>query len=499
MKKGFVYLAGAGPGDPDLITRKALDAMAGADCIIYDYLASPEIVNAYSCEKIYVGKQGSDHTLTQEEINRLIVEKANEGKTVVRLKGGDPYIFGRGGEEAEDLVKAGIPFAVIPGISSFYSAPAYAGIPLTHRDYANAVEVITGHRRGDSVDEDVNFPAYDPERTYTFLMGMKNLAHISTQLIEKKNFPADTPVAIVTWGTTPRQQVATGTLADIAARVVEIGMKPPAIIVVGKVVQLRETLRWFDTLPLFGRRIVVTRTRTQASKLSGALRRLGADVIEFPTIIIEKMPDMSPLHDAFTRLKDFNWVVFTSQNAVQIFFEELRATGRDARALGDIKIAAIGPATAKECESCAIVPDLVPDEYVAEALVEAFAGENLEGQQVLLPCSQSARMALTDGLRRQGARVERVHIYDATLPLKIDGETMVHISGADIITFTSSSTARNFFSLVPDTDAVLACIGPVTAETVREHGYDPEIEAGTYTIDGLVESIVEYENKRLKS
>ena len=499
MKNGFVYLAGAGPGDPDLITRKAMDAMAEADCIIYDYLASPEIVNAYDCEKLYVGKQGSDHTLTQDEINSLIIEKAKEGKTVVRLKGGDPYIFGRGGEEAEELVKAGVPFALIPGISSFYSAPAYAGIPLTHRDYANAVEVITGHRRGDSVDEDVNFPAYDPERTYAFLMGMKNLAHISNSLIEKKNFPPDTPVAIVTWGTTPRQQVATGTLADIAAHVVEIGMKPPAIIVVGKVVQLRETLRWFDTLPLFGRRIVVTRTRTQASKLSKALRRLGADVVEFPTIIIQKMQNMSPLHDAFTRLADFDWVVFTSQNAVQIFFQELNEKGLDARALGSMKVAAIGPATAKECRQYAIMPDLVPEEYVAESLVEAFADEDLEGKQVLLPCSESARMALTDGLREKGAMVERVHIYDAVTPLEIDGETMVHVSGADIITFTSSSTARNFFSLVPDTKAALACIGPVTADTVREYGHDPEVEADTYTIDGLVEAIVEYEKKRLQS
>ena len=292
MKNGFVYLVGAGPGDPGLITVKALEALDAADCIIYDYLANASLLKNYSCEKIYVGKQGGDHTLPQENINELLVRKAREGRVVVRLKGGDPYIFGRGGEEAEDLVEAGIPFCVVPGISSFYSAPAYAGIPLTHRDYANAFEVITGHRRGDaSDDEDVNFPEYDPYRSYVFLMGMKNLAHIAEALIKEKNFPADTPVAVISWGTRPEQQTVTATLATIAAAVKKAGVRPPAIIVAGRVVLLREKLRWFDTLPLFGKSIVVTRTRTQASKLSKKLAALGARVIELPALEIRELDD----------------------------------------------------------------------------------------------------------------------------------------------------------------------------------------------------------------
>jgi uroporphyrinogen III methyltransferase/synthase len=286
MKRGFVYLAGAGPGDPELVTLKAMRVMAQADCIIYDYLANASLLDRFNCEKIYAGKQGSSHAIPQDGINSLIIDTAKEGKTVVRLKGGDPFIFGRGGEEAEELIEAGIPFAVIPGISSFYSAPAYAGIPVTHRDFANALELITGHRRAGA--EDVNLPEYNPEKTYIFLMGMQNIPHIAASLIEVKKFPPATPVAVISWGTRPEQKTVTGTLDSIAEVVEKNGMRPPAVIVVGRVVSLREKLRWFDSQPLFGKTIIVTRSRSQASEMSAKLTALGAAVAEFPTIEIKK-------------------------------------------------------------------------------------------------------------------------------------------------------------------------------------------------------------------
>lgn len=493
MKKGLVYLIGAGPGDPELITVKAMRALEEADCIVYDYLANPRLIERFTCEKIYAGKQGGNHTLAQDEISALIVKKAREGKTVARLKGGDPFIFGRGGEEAEELVAAGIRFEVVPGVSSFYSAPAYAGIPLTHRDFANAFEVITGHRRDDAADdEDINFPEYDPDKTYAFLMGMKNIAHIASKLVSEKRFPAATPVAVVNWGTTPRQRVATGTLADIGEAVKREGLKPPAIILVGGVVSLRERLRWFDNLPLFGKKIVVTRTREQASALSLKLSRLGADVIEFPTIEIRPKRDMTALRDALKNIAGFDWLVFTSQNAVGIFFGQLSALGLDGRALHGRKIACIGPATAVELEKYFIKADLLPKKFVAESLVESMGASGVRGARILLPCAQEARDALRDGLVALGAVVERIPVYDTARPEKISAEMIDAAESAHIVTFTSSSTAKNYFSIVHSSKALHACIGPVTADTVRQLGYGVDIEAGEYTIDGLVEAIVRY-------
>jgi len=493
MKTGFVYLVGAGPGDPGLITVKALEALEEADCIIYDYLANASLLRSYTCEKIYVGKQGGDHTLPQEEINDLLVRKAREGKTIVRLKGGDPYIFGRGGEEAEDLVDAGIPFCVVPGISSFYSAPAYAGIPLTHRDYANAFEVITGHRRSDATDEeDVNFPEYDPCRSYAFLMGMKNLSHIAASLIQEKNFPADTPVAIISWGTRPEQQVVTGTLTTIAGEVTRSGVRPPAIIVVGRVVLLRDKLRWFDTLPLFGKKIVVTRTRQQASKLTKKLASLGARVIELPALEIREMEDAGPLHGAIEKLDNYNWIVFTSQNAVNIFFKHLFATGRDTRSLAGCSIAVIGKATGDELLRYGLKPDVVPEEFVAESLLASLEKTGIADGAVLLPCSEDARDTLYEGMKRLGARVDRIHIYRPEKPEPVPVEEMEEVRNAHMITFASSSTVRHFFDMVPETSALAASIGPVTSATLRELGHTPVVEAGEYTIDGLVKAITDY-------
>ncbi len=489
--KGFVYLIGAGPGDPELITAKAQNAMENADCIIYDYLANQILIEKYDCEKIYVGKKGSDHTLTQEKIGGLIIEKALEGKIVARLKGGDPFIFGRGGEEAEELVDAGIPFSIIPGISSFYSAPAYAGIPLTHRDYANSIEVITGHRKADTKDG-VNFPEYNPDKTYTFLMGMKNLSYIAESLINHKNFPEDTPVALISWGTRPNQRVATGLLKNIASIAKEEGITPPTIIVVGKVVALRSKLRWFDNQPLFGKKIVVTRTRSQASKLLKKLTGLGADVIELPTIAIEPIIDSGKLNNAINKINEFSWIIFTSQNAVNLFFSHIYSNRKDVRILGNIKVAVIGPATGDELLKYGIKPDLVPKEYVAESLIAELKKQDIKNRKIIIPCAKGARDTLENSLKDSGAEVERINIYKSVKPDNISDDVIEQLEHADIVTFTSSSTARNFFSLFPSVTAKIASIGPKTTETIIEFGTKPEIIAKEYTIEGLINAIVEY-------
>ena len=494
MKKGFVYLAGAGPGDPELITVKAARVLSEADCIIYDYLANNALLALYDCEKIYVGKQGNDHTLPQDNINELIIEKASQGKVVVRLKGGDPFIFGRGGEEAEELLSAGIPFAIIPGISSFYSAPAYAGIPVTHRDFSNAIEVITGHRRAEaSDDEDINFPEYNSEKTFVFLMGMANISHIASSLINEKNFPAETPVGIISWGTRPEQKTLTGTLENIAELVKTHGMKPPAIIVVGRVVSLRDKLRWFDSQPLFGKTIVVTRSRTQASRMSAKLSTLGAKVIEFPTI------EITPLEANIGDLEQYKWVIFTSQNAVQIFFDKLFSSKRDVRSLANAKIAAIGSATSDELVKYGIRCDLVPEKFVAESLLESILPQIQAGDNILIPCSEDARPVLSEGLTKGGAIVDRVHIYKSTLPKPTDEQTLDAVKNADCITFASSSTAKNFFSLVPHVNGLCASIGPITTKTLIDLKHKPAIEAETFTIDSLIEKIVDYYDKEKKS
>lgn len=495
MKKGFVYIVGAGPGDPDLITVKALKALQAADCIIYDYLANPSFVDQYDCEKIYVGKKGSRHTLPQEGINALLIEKALAGKIVTRLKGGDPFIFGRGGEEAEGLFNAGIPFAIVPGISSFYSAPAYAGIPLTHRDFANAFEVITGHRRADSAaGDDVNFPEYNPDRTFVFLMGIKNLPHIAESLLHKKNFPPDTPVALISWGTRPEQRVVTGTLSNIVDIARHHTVRPPSIIVIGAVVSLRPKLRWFDTLPLFGRKVTVTRTRSQASKLTRKLRDLGAAVIEFPTIKIRPFKDRTPLKNALSNIYNFSWLFLASQNAVAILFDTLFEMGLDSRALGPLKIAVIGPATAEALLKFGIRPDLVPDKFVAESLLDEAAKIGMNAQKILLPCAEEARPTLAEGLQKLGADLTRIHIYQTVKPENISEGVLEEVRQADFVTFTSSSTVRNFFALQAKTTAVPASIGPVTTKALREYNHGPVIEAQEYTIDGLVNAIVDYCN-----
>ena len=490
----IVYLVGAGPGDPGLLTVKGKELIGRADCLVYDYLVNVELIKESNAEKIYVGKQGSNHTLTQDEINDLLVEKGREFKCVVRLKGGDPFIYGRGGEEAQVLRNAGLAFEIVPGISSFYAAPAYAGIPITHRDCASAFEVITGHRRADaSEDEDVNFPEYDDNHTWAFLMGVANLPHITKSLIEKKNFPADMPVAVVSRGTTPNQKTVTGTLTTITDIVKIEKITAPAIIVVGSVVSLRDELQWFENRPLWGQKIVVTRSRAQASKLSKTLSELGAEVIEFPTIEIVSASNMDLLHEAFKEIDTYDQLIFTSQNAVNIFFDELFKCGKDVRALGDIDIAAIGPATENELKKYGLSADLVPFQYVAEALLEKM--KDVKGKKILLPCSSLARPILRDGLMERGAMVNRLEIYSPEKPGNINEELIQSLASADFITFASSSTVNNFFDIVDSSNAKLVSIGPITSQAIVERNMEVEVEAIEYTIPGLVSALVNYCDK----
>jgi uroporphyrinogen III methyltransferase/synthase len=501
MKPPIVYLVGAGPGDPGLITVKGRECIAAADVIIYDYLAAPSLLKHASgnAELIYVGKKGGDHTLPQDEINALIVAKARENKIITRLKGGDPFVFGRGGEEAEVLVEAGIPFEIVPGVTSAVAAPAYAGIPLSHRKLTSTIAFVTGHEDPSKEASGIDWAALARGiGTLVFFMGVKNLPRIAAELT-RHGRPPETPVALVRWGTTPQQVTVSGTLADIVVRVKQAGLRAPAIIVVGEVVGLRERLKWFETRPLLGKRIVVTRSRDQASDLVKALSDRGAECLECPTIQVVAPDDVGPLDRAIAELPAFDWIVFTSVNGVSWFFKRLFASGKDVRAVGRLRTAAIGPATAERLKGFGLSSDLVPETFRAEAIVAAFRGEPIRGKAILLPRAQEARQVLPEELSAMGATVREVAAYK-TEPASADIRGLVERleeRTVDLITFTSSSTVKNFRALLPadrlaDLTAGVpaACIGPITADTARELGFDVRIEARDYTIPGLVESII---------
>ncbi len=509
MSTGVVYLVGAGPGDPGLITVAGLDRIREADVIVYDRLASDRLLGhaRRDAELIYVGKipahvsggTGAPHD--QDAINQTLIDKAREGGRVVRLKGGDPFVFGRGGEEAEALRAASIPFEVVPGVTSAVAVPAYAGIPVTHRGVAVSFAVITGHEDPDKPESAIDWPhlatAVD---TLVFLMGVKNLPDIVANLVANGR-PGTTPVAVIRWGTTPEQSTVTATLSDIAERVAEAGLTPPAITVVGEVVRLRETVSWFENRPLFGRCVLITRTRPQASNLARLLAAQGAIPVELPAIVIEPVADTAPLAAAVDRLRHggYAWCGFTSANAVELTFEHLAESGLDARAYGSTRVFAIGPATADALRSHGITPDVVPDEYVAEAVVEAMRAHVREGDAVLLPRAESARAELVTGLEALGATVDEIPVYRAAVPSEPDPETLAAIRAGrvDIVTFTSSSTVRNLLALLgPDAEALrgeprplIACIGPITAETARENGLAVDVMAEEYTVEGLVEAL----------
>ena len=498
-----VYLIGAGPGDPGLFTLRGRDCLAAADVVIYDALANDALLAhaRKDAELIYVGKVAGDHALPQDGINQLLVDKAREGKVVARLKGGDPYIFGRGGEEAEALLEAGIPFEEVPGISSTIAAPAYAGIPLTHRNFASSVTIITGHENPDKPGSVHNWQALaQSASTLVFVMGMKNLPDIARNLLAAGMDPA-TPAALVYRGTTPRQRSLVSTLAALPQAAVDQGFSNPSVIVVGKVCSLHDQLGWFEQRPLFGRSVVVTRAREQASGLAQELVQLGADVIQCPTIEISPLPDYAELDAAIDRLSEYAWLIFTSVNGVRWFWKRLEAAGKDSRALGLCRVAAIGPATAEALEARGIRPDFIPERYVAEGVVEGLlARGKVDGVRMLLPRAAKAREVLPDELRKAGARVDVISAYE-TIPAAARKDEVLERMQAgtlDCVTFGSSSTVENFLSLIPaetlraHPEVRLAAIGPVTARTLEAHGLPCHIMAEEYTIPALVQALVSH-------
>ncbi len=507
---GKVFLVGAGPGDPGLITSKGLRLLQEAEVVIYDFLASPGLLKHVppGAEVLYVGKKGGDHTLPQGEINQLIINRARLGKKVVRLKGGDPFIFGRGGEEAEELAKAGIPFEIVPGVTSAIADPAYAGIPLTHRRYNTSVAFFTGHE--DPLKE---APSRDLEKqaagdqTLVFLMGVKNLSAIVERLTRHGRSP-ETPAALIRWGTTPKQKTIIGTLDNIVRKAEEAELTPPAILVVGKVVELRETLNWFELRPLFRKTVVVTRTRDQASGLVDKLADLGAECLEFPTIRIVPPSDWSGLDQAIGRIEEFKWIFFTSPNGVHFFFDRLEKLGLDLRILKGIRIGVIGPATAQALSDLHLRPDLIPEKYQAEHLLEALSLIPLSNQKILIPRAEKAREVLPEGLRQMGADVSVVPAYQ-TLPVEEGKESLkekLSRGEVDCLTFTSSSTVINFLALFPRQEilpllknVIIACIGPITAQTARDNGLAVTVVAEEYTVPGLVQAIERHFSAKLET
>jgi uroporphyrinogen III methyltransferase / synthase len=503
VRKGKVFLVGAGPGDPGLMTVKGLETLKKADVVIYDYLADRSFLQhaREDAEIIYVGKKGGDHTLPQDKINKLIVEKALEGKTIVRLKGGDPFIFGRGGEEAQELIQDNIPFEIVPGITSAIAVPAYAGIPLTHRKCTSTVAFITGHEDPTKKGSDIEWEKIATGiGTLVFLMGVGNLKNITNKLIENGRNP-NTPVAVIRWGTTPKQETVTGTLDSIVAGVKKVGLKPPAIIVVGDVVSLREELGWLEKRPLFGKRVVVTRTREQASKLTRLLEENGAGVIEFPTIKIVPPKSFKELDRAIDNIADYDWVIFTSVNGVKYFLLRLAEKGKDIRELKGIRIGSIGPATAGELKSLGIIVDLIPEEYQAESLVDYFRKAKVKDKKILIPRARVAREVLPDRLKEMGATVDVVTAYETVKPEENVDEIKKLLSEKkiDLITFTSSSTVTNFVEMFHKEeikkllkDVTIASIGPITAKQGEKFSLSSHIIPEKFTIESLVESIVKY-------
>ncbi|MFC1929609.1 uroporphyrinogen-III C-methyltransferase [Chloroflexota bacterium] len=503
MKAGKVYLVGAGPGDQRLITQKGLECLAQADVVIYDRLLDERLLDSVlpEAERIYVGKASSEHTKEQSEINQLLVKKAREGKTVVRLKGGDPFVLGRGGEEAEALAYNHIPFEIVPGISSAIAVPAYAGIPVTHRGLASSFAVITGHEDPNKADSSIAWKKLATGvDTLIFLMGMQHLPEIVAELM-KHGKPPDTPAAVIEEGARPQQKTVVSSLKDIADKVKEHRLGTPAVIVVGEVVRLRDKLRWFDNRPLFGKRILVTRARHQASALSRLLSERGAQPVELPAIDTQRVTDTAELDRAISNLSRYHWVIFTSVNGVEAFFERLHSLKLDARALHGLKVGAIGPATAKSLEQKGITPDYCPAVYTTEGLVAGLRSWNVAGERFLLPRADIADKQLTEGIAQLGAEVHEVAVYE-TVPAAdaVSKRKRLLASGEiDVITFTSSSTVSNLLAALGDevakNGAKVACIGPKTMDAATRAGLKVDIVAREHTIPGLVAAIEEYFSK----
>jgi uroporphyrinogen III methyltransferase/synthase len=503
-KTGIAYLVGAGPGDPGLLTLRGRQCLERADVLIYDYLA-PQKLLAFAppeAEKIYVGKKAGRHTLKQKDINRLLVEKTLGRHTVVRLKGGDPFVFGRGGEEALALKEAGCRFEVVPGVTAGIAAPCYAGIPVTHRGSASSMALITGHEDPAKTESSISWEHLAKGvDTLVFYMGVGNLPNITRVLIEGGRSP-DTPVAVVRWGTTPRQRTVSGTLSTIADIVKKEAISPPAITIVGDVVNHRDNLAWFESRPLFGRTIINTRSRRQASALTGWLEELGARVLEMPTIDITPAGRGSELEKTMANLAKYDWIVFTSPNGVESFFSMLRETRGDVRALANARIASIGPATGAAIGKYCVRADVTASRAVAEGLIEELEKHGpWKGKKVLAPRAAQARDILPETLRKWGACVDIVTAYTTSPAKDANPETLTAVekNAYDIITFTSSSTVTGFIALLGEKKfralnhtLKAASIGPVTTKTMRDAGIEPMVVAREHTIDGLVEAVKEH-------
>jgi uroporphyrinogen III methyltransferase/synthase len=483
-----VYLVGAGPGDPELITVKARRLLENADCILYDHLASSELLDIApaSAERIYVGKKKAEHALTQEEICALLVERGKRGLNVVRLKGGDPFIFGRGGEEAEALADAGVPFEVVPGVTSPLGIAAYTGVPLTHRDHTSVVTFITGH---DVLK--IDWSKVGTSETLVIFMGLSHFDEIAARIIAAGR-AASTPAMAVRWGTRPDQEVLTGTLESLPELIHKHALKPPATIIIGEVVRLRDKLNWYERLPLFRQRVVVTRAREQAGVLSVLLHNLGAEVIELPTIEIQPAADYAALDNAISHLRDYGWLIFTSANGVRFFLERLDKSNSDLRSIAG-RICGIGPATRDALERFHLKVDLMADEYVAEGLLKALAAYDLTGARVLIARASVARDLLPAELARRGARVEVVEAYRTGAPRDlVQRAAGVLFRKPDWVTFTSSSTVKNLVAAVGAAalrEVQCASIGPITSAALRQNGIPVAVEASSFTIPGLVQVI----------
>lgn len=497
--KGTVYLVGAGPGDPGLATVRAMELVRSCDVLVYDALVSPAILEARrpDCELFYVGKRAAVHAVPQDKINETLVEWARAGRSVVRLKGGDPYIFGRGAEEGEFLYDRGVPFEVVPGITSVIAAPAYAGIPMSHRDFNSTITFITGHEKPEKIESTIPWDLLaSGKATLGILMGVENLEH-NLAMLRSHGLPGTTPVALVRWGTTPDQQTVVGTAETVVDEVRKAGLKAPAITVVGEVVRLREKLRWFERRPLFGRRVVVTRAREQASGFAARLRELGAEPIEFPTIAVSPPASWDSLDAALKDAGGYDWLIFTSANGVRFTVERLAALGLDVRDLRGPRICCIGPETARAVESYGMRVSLVPSEFRAEAITPGL-GE-IAGRRFLIARAREAREVLPDALREMGGEVTVAVAYETTVPKDraAEMEERFRRGEIDCVSFTSSSTAKNFAGMFADAAALLkgvvvASIGPITAETARGLGFETKIMPKDYTTAALADAIADY-------
>jgi uroporphyrinogen III methyltransferase/synthase len=501
LNKGVVYLVGAGPGDPGLITVKGLEMLRQADVVVYDRLAWPALLDQAPAGAVLVdaGKGPDRHKMTQDAINTALAEHAEAGHTVVRLKGGDPFVFGRGGEEAEYLAQRGIPFEVVPGVTAAVAVPAYAGIPVTHRRVSSSLAIVTGNEDPAKEDTAVDWDKLAGAGTLVLMMGMANLEGIAARLIQAGRSP-QTPVALVRWGTCPGQRTLVGTLETIPSLAAGQGFANPVVTIVGEVVNLREKLAWREKKPLFGRRVLVTRAREEAGRLAALVAAQGGEAYEFPAIAVEAMPDTADLDRAVRELGSYQWAVFTSANGVRFFWERLDAAGLDARALAGVKLAAIGSRTAATLGRFGLSCDLTPEEFRAEAVLSALVDRVAPGERVLCPRAAQAREVLVQGLREAGVFVAEVAAY-RTVPGGDDpGAVRERLARGEIdaVTFTSSSTVHNLVRALGGEAAellggtTLAAIGPVTAQTLAEYGLSCAVTAARYTVEGLVEALATY-------